>query len=160
VIPGNNGNIPAYSDMTCVDLPEAIITNPIEFLGGVDRESDEELKSRVLLKVRKPITSGNIYHHELWARQIAGISQARVTPVRDGPGTVGGTVVDSVGRAPAAEQVLAVAEHIEKERPIGATVSVVAIKEVPINVYVELELAEGLIPSDVKEEVKQNIAEY
>lgn len=160
VEPGDNGNIPAYSDMTCVDLPEAIITNPIEFLGGVDRESDEELKSRVLLKVRKPITSGNIYHYELWARQIAGISQARVTPLWDGPGTVKVTVINSEGRAPTEEQVLAVAEHIEKERPIGADVTVVAIKEVPINVYVELELAEGLIPSDVKEEVKQNIAEY
>lgn len=160
VEPGDNGNIPAYSDMTCVDLPEAIITNPIEFLGGVDRESDEELKSRVLLKVRKPITSGNIYHYELWARQVAGISQARVTPLWDGPGTVKVTVINSEGRAPTEEQVLAVAEHIEKERPIGADVSVVAIKEVPINVYVELELAEGLIPSDVKEEVKQNIAEY
>ncbi|PIC81022.1 baseplate J protein [Sporosarcina sp. P18a] len=160
VEPGGNGNIPAYSDMTCVDLPEAIITNPIEFLGGVDRESDEELKSRVLLKVRKPITSGNIYHYELWARQIAGISQARVTPLWDGPGTVKVTVINSEGRAPTEEQVLAVAEHIKKEKPIGADVTVVAIKEVPINVYVELELAEGLIPGDVKEEVKQNIVEY
>ena len=160
VEPGDNGNIPAYSDMTCVDLPEAIITNPIELLGGVDRESDEELKSRVLLKVRKPITSGNIYHYELWARQIAGISQARVTPLWDGPGTVKVTVINSEGRAPTSEQVQLVAEHIEKERPIGATVSVVAITEVPINIYIELELTEGLVPSDVKEEVKQNIAQY
>ena len=70
VTPGASGNIPSYSDMSCVELPEAIISNPIEFLGGVDREPDEELKERVLLKVRKPITSGNKYHYELWAREI------------------------------------------------------------------------------------------
>lgn len=160
VEPGDNGNIPAYSDMTCVDLPEAIITNPIEFSGGVDRESDEELKSRVLLKVRKPITSGNIYHYELWARQISGISQARVTPLWDGPGMVKVTVINSEGRAPTEEQVLAVAEHIEEERPIGANVTVVAIKEVPIDVTATLVLEGGLLPEDIQEAIEQSIAEY
>ncbi|WP_342537367.1 baseplate J/gp47 family protein [Sporosarcina sp. FSL K6-3508] len=158
--PGEKGNIPTYSDMTCVDLPEAIITNPIEFQGGVDRESDDELKSRVLLKVRKPITSGNIYHYELWARQVPGISQARVTPLWDGPGTVKVTVINSEGRAPTEEQVQAVADHIEKERPIGATVTVVAIKEVPVDVIASLVLEGGLLPEDVQEAVEQSIAEY
>lgn len=160
VEPGNGGNIPAYSDMTCVELPEAIITNPIEFLGGVDRESDDELKSRVLLKVRRPITSGNVYHYELWARQVAGISQARVTPLWDGPGTVKVTVINSDGRAPTAEQVQAVVDHIEEERPIGATVTVVAINEVSIDVTATLTLEGGLLPTDVQDMVGQSIAEY
>lgn len=159
-LPGAEGNVPAYSDMTCVALPNAIITNPIEFLGGVDRESDDELKSRVLLKVRKPITSGNKYHYELWARQVAGISQARVTPLWDGPGTVKVTVINTEGRAPTAEQVQAVVDHIEEERPIGAAVTVVAIAEVPIDITATLVLEGGLLPEDVQDAIEQSVAEY
>lgn len=162
VAPGAEGNISAYSDMSCIELPEAFITNPIQFIGGVEKESDDEFKERVLLKVRKPITSGNIYHYELWARQVSGISQARVTPLWDGPGTVKVTVINSDGRAPTAEQVQAVTDYINQpdKKPIGATVTVVAITEVPVNITAELVLEEGLIASDVQEAVENSIAEY
>lgn len=154
------GNIPAYSELTSVSLPNAVITNPIEFIGGVDEEPDDELKARVLLKVRKPITSGNVYHYELWAREVAGISAARVTPLWDGPGTVKVTVIDTDGRAPTAEQVQDVVEHIESVRPIGAEVTVVAITEVPIDVTATLVLEGGLLAEDIKLLVEQSIAEY
>lgn len=154
------GNISAYSELASVSLPNAVITNPIEFVGGVDEEPDEELKARVLLKARKPITSGNVYHYELWAREVQGISAARVTPLWDGPGTVKVTVIDTDGRAPTTEQVQAVKEHIESVRPVGSDVTVVAITEVAIDVTAALVLDGGLIAEDVQSLVEQSITEY
>lgn len=46
------------------------VTNDISFNGGIDEESAESLLDRYLLKVRKPITSGNIYHYEKWATDV------------------------------------------------------------------------------------------
>lgn len=160
LIAGVDGNIRANSELTCEELPNAIVTNPEPFTGGVDIEPDDELKARYLLKVRKPITSGNVYHYELWAREIEGISQARVHPLWNGPGTVKVVVINSEGRAPTPDQVASVASHIEGQRPIGATVTVVSITEVPINITATLTLTGGLMPEDVRTELESNIANY
>ena len=70
------------------------------------------------------------------------------------------TVINSEGRAPTEEQVQSVYDYIEMVRPIGATVTVVAIKEVSVNVTAELVLLDDLIPSDIQKEIEQNIADY
>lgn len=159
---GETGNIPAYTVLSSTDLPNALIVNPSPFTGGVDAESDEDLKRRYELRARRPITSGNPYHYELWAREVEGISDARVTPLWDGPGTVKVTVINSDGRAPTSEQVEEVAVHINQpdKKPIGATVTVVAIKEVSVDITAELELEGGLLIEDIRESVEQSIAQY
>lgn len=159
---GEEGNLPAYTVLSSTSLPNALITNPHPFTGGVDAETDEELKRRYELRARQPITSGNSYHYEMWAREVDGVSDARVTPLWDGPGTVKVTVIDSDGRAPTPEQVEAVAAYINRpdKKPIGATVTVVAIKEVPITVTAALVLEEGLLVEDVQEAIEQSIAQY
>ena len=159
-IAGLSGNIDAESSLICEELPDLLVTNPSAFIGGVDVEPDDELKSRYLLKVRKPITSGNVYHYELWAREVEGISQARVQPLWDGPGTVKVLVINAEGRAPTTEKVAEVAAHIEGVRPIGASVTVVPITEIPVNISATLTLEGELLAADVLEAVSESIAAY
>lgn len=157
---GESGNISADAEFTSEAFRYESITAVRAFEGGIDVEPDDELKGRYLLKVRKPITSGNIYHYELWAREVEGISQARVVPLWDGNGTVKVIVIDSDGRAPLPAKVVETQAHIDAVKPIGATVTVFAIKEVSINVSATLVLDGDLLPADVAQAVEDSIADY
>ena len=64
------------------------VTNDEEFKEGTDTETDEELRERFFEIIRRPATSGNIYHYEQWAKEIDGINQVRVKPLWNGNGTV------------------------------------------------------------------------
>lgn len=136
------------------------VTNNEPFDGGVDAESAESLLNRYLLKVRKPITSGNVYHYELWATEVPGVAAAKVFPLYNGPGTVRVVVIGEDGRSPSQDVVNNVAEHIEAERPIGATVEVVPITEFPIDISAKLTLAGDLEPADVKDAIAEAIGTY
>src|SRR5690606_25751366 len=105
-------------------------------------------------------TSGNKYHYELWATEVEGVSAARVHPLWDGNGTVKVVLVDTEGRAPAPEVVAATAAHIEEQRPIGATVTVVPVTEVPVDIEVSLSLSGDLMVEDVRAEVERHISNY
>ncbi|WP_102271313.1 baseplate J/gp47 family protein [Cytobacillus massiliigabonensis] len=136
------------------------VTNAEVFTGGIDAETKESLLARYLLKVRKPITSGNVYHYEKWATDVDGVATAKVFPLHAGAGTVKVVVVAANGRAPTPDIIANVAEHIEAERPIGATVTVVPVVEVAINISAKLTLAGDLLPVDVLDAIKTSVGAY
>ncbi|MFH0070997.1 baseplate J/gp47 family protein, partial [Peribacillus sp. NPDC056705] len=67
---------------------------------GEDTEEDHVLYERYQEKVSRPITSGNRYQYELWAREITGVGRARAFPECDGPGTVKVVLLDNDMRSP------------------------------------------------------------
>ncbi|MED4399765.1 baseplate J/gp47 family protein [Metabacillus fastidiosus] len=161
---GAIGNIGPSEIFTIEGDPVGLqsVTNTLTFTGGVDEETDEELKARYFLKVRKPITSGNKYHYELWATEVEGVSAAKVHPLWNGNGTVKVVVIDSNGRAPSQTIIDAVITHIEDDerKPIGATVTVVPVTEVPLNISASLTLEGNLLIADVQQAVEESISRY
>jgi uncharacterized phage protein gp47/JayE len=159
---GEKGNVPpARITLTTQNIVGITsVTNEQAFTGGVDEESDDELRARYLQKVRKPITSGNIYHYEQWALSIEGVSAARVFPTWDGNGTVKVVLINDDGRAPDQTVVANTLAHIENVRPIGATVTVVPVTEIAIDVSATLSLDGDLTPADVSEQIAQAIGDY
>jgi uncharacterized phage protein gp47/JayE len=159
---GVNGNVDA-GKITVVlgDLSGVVtVTNAEPFTGGIDEETDEELLARYKEKVTRPITSGNKYQYEAWAKEVPGVADARCYPRWNGNGTVKIVVVDSEKRSPSAQVIQAVADHIEEVRPVLADVTVVGVTEVPINISVTVTLAAGVNPSDVEVSIRENITEY
>jgi Baseplate J-like protein. len=159
---GVNGNVGA-GKITVVlgDLSGVVtVTNTEPFTGGIDEETDEELYERYKEKVTRPITSGNKYQYEAWAKEIAGVADARCYPRWNGNGTVKVVVVDSEKRSPSAQVIQAVADYIEEVRPVLADVTVVGVTEVPINISVTVTLSAGANPSDVEAGIRENITEY
>lgn len=162
LVAGEEGNV-GIGEIT--QIPTGLgavtsVTNNAVFTSGVDEESDDALRERYLLKVRKPITSGNPYHYRLWATSVEGVATARVFPLWNGPGTVKVVVIAADGGSPDASVVANVAAHIEQERPIGATVTVLAIAERPITVSATLILAGDLTVADVLDAVTASISAY
>ncbi len=125
---GAVGNVDAE---TVINIPISIqgvnsVTNEEAAYDGFDEETDDDLRSRYLLKVRTPATSGNKYHYMQWALAVDGVGQVKVVPLWNGPGTVKVIIIDSDSKTASEELIQATADYIETQRPIGATVTVVS----------------------------------
>ena len=158
---GEVGNIPIDgTTMMPIDnipgLATAVIGRIISV--GADVQDDEELYQQYFERISRPATSGNIYHYEQWTKQVSGIRAVKVFPLWDGPGTIKIMVVGSDGRAPSQEKVQEVFEHIETERPIGATVTAAPAIEREINISADLQLIEGKEVNEIKENYSQELA--
>jgi uncharacterized phage protein gp47/JayE len=159
---GRAGNV-AYVTIKNVigDLAGVVtVTNLQPFNGGLDEESDDDLLNRYKEKVSKPATSGNKFDYEKWAKEIIGVSDAKVYPLWNGPGTVRVVLVNSEKRTPSQTVIDDAREYIEEQRPVGATVTVDGVREVPIDVSATLTLTNGTDLNVVKAEITDNITAY
>lgn len=159
---GVSGNVDIDEINTVVgDLVGVVsVTNESAFDSGVDEESDEALLQRVYDKVRKPATSGNVYHYEQWAKEVAGVGDAKATAVWNGPGTVKVVLLGDDKQAPSQSVIDATTTHIESERPLGATVTVVGATEKAININADLTLASGATLGEVQAEFEAAVTAY
>lgn len=142
---GAVGNIP-YGNMMPVSYIEGLATAELADIltPGEDEETDASLLKRYHFRVRQPITSGNVYHYKQWAREVAGVGDAKVFPLWNGNGTVKVAIADSDMQPAIPALVTTVAEYIETVRPIGATVTVVSAVGKSINVAATVTLAPGV----------------
>ena len=96
--------------------------------GGYDEEDDAAYYARYLLKIRTPATSGNVYHYQSWALEVAGVGAVQVFPLARGPGTVDIVLIDSTGQPAPPDLVQQVQDYIDPggtgegygQAPIGA----------------------------------------
>lgn len=135
------------------------VTNVAEFEGGTDRETDEELRERFFEIIRRPATSGNIYHYEQWAKEVDGINQARVKPLWDGAGTVK-VIVSNDNDIVEDDIVTKCREHIEKVRPIGAEVTIITPSALEVVVKAKIEVKQGYDSTQAKIDFENNLLEY
>lgn len=117
------------------------VTNEAAAYDGYDEETDAELLDRLLLKVRKPATSGNVYHYEQWARLVNGVFLVKVIPLWNGPGTVKVIIINNERESASTELIEKVKAVIAENAPIGATVTVVTPTIFDINI--ELTVTKG-----------------
>lgn len=164
--PGTAGNIPAGAVKSFPKTLEGLrtVTNAAAFANGYDEESDASLRERYYIKVRTPATSGNKWHYLGWAKEVAGVGDARIFPLKYGAGTVGVTIINANKRGADSALIAAVAAHIEEERPIGASVTVESAAEIPVSVSVHLVMDEqnyntGLVQQNIETAVTDYLAE-
>ncbi|RXI70494.1 baseplate J/gp47 family protein [Clostridium tetani] len=150
---------------TIVETPIQIVgvssvTNKEDIKNGYDTESIEELYRRYKIQITTPATSGNPNHYKMWAMEVQGVGNADVKSLWDGPGTVKVIIIDSNKNTPSQELINNVKEHIEEERPIGATVTVVGMEEVLFDINVNVEIDTSATLEEVKDKIENNISEY
>ena len=109
---------------------------------GFDEESDSELLERLLFKMRQPSTSGNVYHYKLWASEVAGVGGIKVIPLWNGNGTVKVIITDMQNNIATDDLIKKVFDHIEEQRPVGATVTVVS--PTPLSIKIALKVTNGI----------------
>jgi uncharacterized phage protein gp47/JayE len=156
---GNAGNVPANSIINN-EIAEVTCTNPQPTSDGVDTETDEQLIIRYLEQVRRPATSGNVYHYQQWTKEVIGIGDARVVPIWNGPGTVKVIVIGEDKRPVSQSKVDEVFNYIETVRPVGAEVTVESAQGVTIDVSATLVLDEDYNLAQVQPIIQQKITDY
>ncbi|MDO5397200.1 MAG: baseplate J/gp47 family protein [bacterium] len=129
--PGTIGNVAANTVIVNTDGLQFIksVTNPSAFTGGVDEESDEALKERIIEYDRGQDTSfvGNKSDYRRWAKEVPGVGKASVIPpdenpsVPDDSGIITLIVTDEEGN-PADVKILAdVYNHIMDPEELSET---------------------------------------
>jgi len=148
-VAGVSGNCAAFSKLQMISAiagAEGEATIDVNGLtGGVDIESDDSLRARVLDRIQNPPHGGADFDYITWAKEVAGVTRAWVYAQELGFGTV--TVRFMMDEAyadgiPLAADVTTVQDYIDTVRPVTSDATVVAPVAVPMNFNIT-----GLSPS-------------
>ena len=147
------------------------ITNPENFTGGTEAETDDSLRQRIddYYAGRTSSFVGNAADYRRWALEVPGVGYVQVIPTFDGANSVKIVVADSNGD-PANQEILnAVDKYIFGEShedllrlaPIGARgvlrSEVVAPVTIPINITCKIKIADGFTSDNVKLLLEQSL---
>ena len=159
---GKKYNLPTNCEFKLVDNISGVtkITNTRSFEGGTDIETDEELKERFYKIQRNQATSGNKAHYEEWALEVDGVYNVKVYPRWDGPGTVKVLIFGKNNQAVDTETIERCQQHIDEEKPIGPTITVVTPLPIEISISAVMKLEDGYTLDNVKKSFLESINTY
>lgn len=169
-ISGTSGNVGAGSiTMMPKTLPGmTACTNPDPMLGGYNVETDDSLRQRYYDAIRQPPTSGNKYHYLTWAKEVAGVGDAKVYPLWQGDNTVLVLIINDDKMPADQELVKRVQDHIdpggtgrgEGQAPIGAYCTVQSAEELAIDISLKVMLAANYSTTEVQDNVSKAVTGY
>jgi uncharacterized phage protein gp47/JayE len=126
ITPGSIGNIDPGSTLSVVNAPIGVdnVATVVEIDGGTDIETDDELRARVLKRIRQPPQGGDKSDYEQWALAVPGCTRAWCSPLEMGMGTVTVRVMFDDLRAsnngfPIQNDLDSVAAYIDTVRPVA-----------------------------------------
>lgn len=110
-----------------VTAPVADNGSGVGLSGGADRETDEELRARILARRRGVLTGGSSADYVLWARSVPGVTRAWALPGFYGTGTVGITCMTDgePDPLPTPAVIAAVQAVVDENRPAGTKAATV-----------------------------------
>jgi uncharacterized phage protein gp47/JayE len=125
--PGTLSNLDQGATLAFVVPPsgvDIIATVADELSGGTDDETDDELRARILRRIRQPPMGGSAYDYEAWALAVPGVTRAWCAPLEMGIGTVTIRFMMDDLRAsndgfPLPEDIDAVESYINTVRPVA-----------------------------------------
>jgi uncharacterized phage protein gp47/JayE len=117
-----NGNL-APGSILAIDI-DGVVATSVDVGGGVDEENDDDLRLRVLQRIRQPPQGGALHDYVRWALAVPGCSRAWVYPLEMGIGTVTIRVMFDQLRAdndgfPIEQDLAAVEAYVDSVRPVA-----------------------------------------
>lgn len=160
-VAGEAGNQPLGALLPLDYMPGLAVAELTDVIvPGEEAESDEALRQRYYARVRTPAAGGSKADYVHWALEVPGVGAARVFPLWDGPGTVKVVIVDSDKRPPGTITVEETASHIERLRPIGASVIVAPATAKTVDVTAVIVPAAGYAVSGIAAAFETLLDEY
>lgn len=143
VIGGLTGNTAAASSFNFVTpiagVNSAATVDGAGIIGGLDIESDADLRARLLARIQSPAQGGAAHDYIAWALEVVGVSRAWCYPLANGAGTVVVRFMmdkSYTNGIPLAGDVTAVQNYIDARRPVAIAINgftAVAPVAVPLN---------------------------
>lgn len=145
LVAGDDANLAAGNRVTLLSPIAGVQSNGTVaaggITGGVDVESDDRLRERLLERLRNPPQGGAYSDYVQWGLEVPGVTRVWPYPMQMGPGTVTVLFVtddDPGGIIPSPEKVDEVFAHIELKRPVTAELFVAAPIADPLNLSIAL----------------------
>ncbi|MCE1117461.1 baseplate J/gp47 family protein [Pseudomonas sp. NMI795_08] len=128
--------------------------------GGLDVETDPQLLSRLLKRIRQPPHGGASSDYQQWALEVPGVTRVWVYPLQMGAGTVTVLFVcdGETDIIPAPAKVAEVQAYINARRPVTAEVFVAAPIADSLSMSVKLSPNTAAVQAAVRAEVADLIA--
>ncbi|SMG09249.1 baseplate J/gp47 family protein [Paraburkholderia susongensis] len=154
---GAAGNLDAGTELTFVspvpNVDDTVTVGTDGITGGAEIEPIERLRERVIRAWRRVPAGGGADDYDDWALEVSGVTRAWARRRWLGPGTVGLFFVrdDDENPIPDAAAIEAVREHVERKRPLGAELYVMAPRAREMVYRVHLVPDTGAIRTGVSE---------
>lgn len=81
------GSLTFVSPLVGIDTTATI--DSLGITGGVDKESDDDLRDRILARKRQPPQGGAEFDYKTWALEVEGVTRVWTFPLYQGIGTIG-----------------------------------------------------------------------
>ena len=159
---GYKYNMVEGTEFELVEQDDSItrLYNEQSFIGGVDIETDDELRRRYIKVVNNPSTSGNKAHYEEWALEVNGVGRALIYPLHAGPGSVKVMVIGNDNKPVGSDIVENARLHIEENMPIGCSLTVSTPTLLNITLNATVKLKEGYTIDEIQEYFKVGLDDY
>lgn len=159
--PGAAGNVAAGAIRAMAVAPVGIsrCTNPEGFSGGLDQESDEELRERVLETFQRMPNGANAAFYEQGAMSFPQVAAAAVVSRPRGVGSVD-VVVATASGTPDEGLLADLQAYFEQRREIAVDVQVRAPEVQNVDVTVQIQPATNRDGETVQQNVEQAIRSW
>lgn len=162
VVAGIDGNAPNDAVLTLTSPIASVQTAATAagaLTGGATTESDDAYRARILERMQSPPRGGAAQDYVFWAKEIADITRAWVTPEYAGAGTVAVHIVTDDapgGIIPGGAKITEVQDHIDALRPVTAIPTVLAPTLVPLDFTITV------VPDtpEVRDAVEASLADF
>lgn len=136
------------------------VINEMYFTGGADKESDEELRNRVISSY-KDISNGtnDVYYRRL-AQSVEGVYSSSVVSGVRGPGTINIYIMGKGKNQVTKDQIDMVQELVDKNRELNVDALVLYASPRDVFITFSLEVFEGYDFEQVCEDVKEKITDF
>ena len=160
---GAPGNVTAGETLSFIAAPEGVNINTTVEAGGIgggaDIEADSTLRARLLQRIQNPPHGGNDGDYVFWATSVSGVDQAWTFPLYSGVGTVRVYIAEEAYDSgnpnhASAGLVALVDEYVQTQRPVTATVEVVA----PVRQPVDISISAGPDSPELRAAIEASLA--
>lgn len=137
-----------------------LTTNQAVYAGGVDIESDADMRARILSLVTDPKNGGSNIDLRRWAREVDGVDKSKcIDDEPRGPGTAD-VIITQNSAVPTGDKVDEVQDYIEDRRSVTADILVKAAVAHTIDVDAVIVIADGYLEADVITAVETNLSAF
>ena len=155
---GSSGNLDAGETLTLVQAVAGVSGSAtvLSLSGGVDAETDDELRARLLATLQAPPMGGTATDYVTWALEVPGVTRAWCYPLYLGLGTVGLSFVcdgQEESPLPDEEMVQRVQDYIDARRPVTADFLAFAPQALKVDVSLKISPNTEAVRNAVKQEL-------
>ena len=141
---------------------------------GTDEETDESLRTRIREKIGGPAENGNKQHYKTWCESVEGVGRAKIVPLWNGPNTVKGIIINSLGLPADNSVIKRVQEYVDPDNDgdgegdglgegaanLGAHFTAVSAESCDINISFNAVLTSGSNLENVKVQTEEAVIGY